>query len=115
MNVQKGTIHSIEGGNRAKCVPVNDPGIVTQPLVIPFYWRYDMGNVQVGEEVYYLEDEAMGGYIIGRCDGEWQHAIRGDVSIEGGVTATGDVVGQGKSLATHTHTDSQSGKTSPPN
>lgn len=67
-------------------MPDNDPGIVTHELVIPFYWRETMGNIRVGESVYYLEDESMGGYVIGRCDGEWDGTIRGSLTVMEDVT-----------------------------
>ena len=108
MNVQKGKIHSIIDGRKARCVPDNDPGIVTHELVIPFYWRETMGHIRVGESVYYLEDESMGGYVIGRCDGEWDGTIRGSLTV------MEDVTGKGVSLAEHTHTDSQNGETTSP-
>lgn len=38
----------------------------------------------------------------------------GDVLVDGTLTATTDVVGGGKSLKTHTHSDPQGGNTGPP-
>lgn len=110
MEVQKGRVHSIEdGGKAARCVPENDSGIVTRPLVIPFYWRETMGNIKVGESVYFLEDESQGGFVLGRCDGEWDNTLRGALVV------TEDVTASGKSLVKHTHTDSLGGGTTPPN
>lgn len=115
MEVQKGKIHSLEsGGKAARCIPDNDAGIVTRPLVIPFYWRATMGNIQVGESVYFLEDESRGGFILGRCDGEWDNTLRGSMKIEESLTVAQDVTASGKSLVNHTHTDSRGGGTSPP-
>lgn len=107
MEVQKGTVQSMNG-TTATVVPSEHPDIVTQPLVVPFYWRETMGNLQAGEEVYFLEDDAHGGYIIGRTDGEWDNTLRGTLTV------TEDVTASGKSLKSHTHTDSQGGSTSSP-
>lgn len=40
--------------------------------------------------------------------------LKGNVNVTGTVTASGDVVGAGKSLQNHTHKDSVSGNTTPP-
>lgn len=115
MEIKKGKIHNIEnGGKTARCVPSDNSEIVTLPLVIPYYWRREMGNIQIGEEIYYLEDDGLGGYIIGRTDGEWDYTLRGPMKIEENLTVTEDVTASGKSLVKHTHRDSQGGTTSPP-
>lgn len=114
--MRKGTIHDIvENGKMARVVPSNNSEIVTLPLVIPFYWRAEMGNLQIGDEVYYNEDESLGGYIYGRTDGEWDFTVRtsltitenldvqGNISTNGNVTADGDVTASGISLKGHTH------------
>ena len=116
MEIQKGPVHSIEdGGTRARCIPDTDGDIVTLPLVIPFHWRATMGNIQAGESVYFFEDEGRGGFIIGRCDGEWDNTLRGSFSVTETITATGEITGQGIALSSHTHTDSRGGGTTPPN
>lgn len=135
MEFKKGKIHNIEnGGKTARCVPSDNSEIVTLPLVIPYYWRREMGNIQVGEEIYYLEDDGLGGYIIGRTDGEWDYTLRGSMEIEKSLdvkqqlttplgeiktvtssTITADnITASGKSLAGHSHKDSQGGTTSSP-
>jgi len=96
-------------GSTAVVVPAEHPGIVTRPLVVPFYWRATMGNLQPGDEVYYLEDDEHGGYIIGRTDGEWDNTLRGSLTVTDAVqcqselTADGDVTAGGVSLMQHTH------------
>lgn len=116
MEVRKGKVHSIEnGGTLARCVPDTDDGIVTLGLVIPFYWRETMGNLQVGDPVYFFEDEGCGGMVIARCDGEWDNTLRGSFNVTENITATGEITGQGIALSAHTHTDSRGGGTTPPN
>lgn len=107
MEVQKGKVQTMSG-KTATVIPNEHPDIVTQPLVVPFYWRETMGNLQAGEEVYYLEDDEHGGYIIGRTDGEW------DNKFTGTLTVTEDVTASGISLKNHTHTGDSGGSTSPP-
>lgn len=41
--------------------------------------------------------------------------VNGDINSTGTITGSADVIGGEKSLKSHTHTDSQSGTTSPPN
>ena len=107
MEVQKGTIQSISGAT-ATVIAAAHPDIVTQPLVVPFYWRETMGNLQAGDTVYYFEDDEHGGYIIGRVDGEWDNTIRGKLTV------TEDVEADGISLKNHTHTGDSGGDTSTP-
>lgn len=107
MTTGKGTVQSINGGT-AVIVPAEHPGMVTRPLVIPFYWRAAMGNLRPGDEVYYLEDDELSGYIIGRTDGEWDNTLRASLAV------TGDVTAGGISLMQHTHIGNQGSPTSPP-
>ena len=119
MKIQIGTIQEMNG-TTATVVPNDRPDIVTQPLVVPFYWRETMGNLQPGEEVYFFENHEHGGYIIGRTDGEWDNTLRGtftvteDITAQANITASGDVTAGTISLQTHTHTGDSGGNTSPP-
>lgn len=132
MQIQKGTVQAVNGST-ATCVSAEHPEIVTQPLVIPFYWREAMGNLQPGEQVYYLEDDEHSGMILARCDGEWDYTMRhtltveqdvtlnaalsvqGDVTAAAAVNASGEVTGNGIALSTHKHTSASPGSpTSPP-
>ncbi len=107
MTTGKGIVQSITGST-AVVVPAEHPDIVTRPLAVPFYWRATMGNLQPGDEVYYLEDDEHGGYIIGRTDGEWDNTLRGTLAV------TGDVTAGGISLMQHTHTGNMGSPTSAP-
>lgn len=35
-----------------------------------------MGNIQVGEEAYYCEDDGLGGFVIDRTNGDWDYTFR---------------------------------------
>lgn len=107
MYVGKGTIQQISGST-ATVIPDEHPEMVTLPLVVPFYWRETMGNLKPGEKVYYIEDNAMAGYIIGRTNGDWDNTIRGELTV------TKDVSAGGISLVEHTHTGNMGNPTSPP-
>ncbi len=126
MSLKKGTVQSFDG-THAVIVPNDCPGIVTLPLLVPFFWRALLGNLQQGQEVYYMEDNAHGGLVLSTTEGAWDATLRGtlnvteDVTVTGGVTAGGsmsaeaDVTAGGISLKSHTHKDSQGGTTSAPN
>lgn len=120
MEVQKGIVSQMMGAC-ATVTPSQHPDIVTQPLVVPFYWREQMGNLQAGDEVYFIEDDAHGGFIIGRTNGEWDFTLRGSLVVTEkvtaeNITAKADATAAGVSLKSHTHTSAAPGApTSPPN
>ena len=95
-------------------------GSVTMPLIIPWYLRGDMGKLQPGTEVVYVEFEDKTGYILGRFDGDFQGTVPYDITVDGSITATDDVNAPDfvsdscGSYNEHKHTDSQSGTTSEP-
>ncbi len=127
-----GIVQSINGA-KAIVVPDKHPEIVTREFIVPYYWRREMGNIQPGEKVVCLLDDDMHGYILMRCDGEWDYTLRNTLTIEqavtmndtlsvqsnvtigGNMTATGTVTGGSVTLQTHTHTSTVAGTpTSPP-
>jgi bifunctional DNA-binding transcriptional regulator/antitoxin component of YhaV-PrlF toxin-antitoxin module len=119
MEVQKGTVQNITD-DKATVIPATHPDIVTQPLIVPFYWRKDMGNLQAGDKVYFFEDEEHGGQIIARVDGNWERKIdceitvTGDITAEANVNASKDVKAGSISLKNHTHGGDSGGTTSTP-
>lgn len=132
--ILKGTISTIEstpvdekGYPTSAKVISSVGGSVTRPLTIPWYLRSTMGNLAPGIEVVYALFEDRTGYILGRFDGNFQKNIPYDLIIDGNTTTNGESVVSGKVSAAdfvsdaygssnaHTHTDSQSGKTTPPN
>lgn len=133
-----GIVQSISGA-KAVVVPDKHPEIVTREFIVPYYWRHEMGNIRVGEKVLCVLDGDEHGYILMRCDGEWDYTVRntltveqavtfqdtlsvqGDVTaqsnvtISGNMTATGTVQGGAVILQSHTHTSTAPGvPTSPP-
>lgn len=120
-------------GSTATVASLEHPGVVTRPLVVPYYWRELMGNLKVGETVYYIEDDAHDGMIIARADGNWDQTIRGtltveqavtfnatlsvqsditaqsNVTVQGSITASGTITGGTVSLQLHTHLSSAPG------
>lgn len=119
MEVQKGTVQNITE-DKATVIPATHPDIVTQPLIVPFYWRKDMGNLKAGDKVYFFEDEEHGGQIIARVDGNWERKIdceitvTGDITAEANVNASKDVKAGSISLKNHTHGGDSGGTTSTP-
>lgn len=138
MNIQIGIIQEMQG-TTATVVPNDRPDIVTLPLVVPFYWRETMGNLQAGEEVYFFENHEHGGYIVGRTDGNWDNVLRGTLTVTDDITAesnvlvdkdisskanisaamnitaiAGDVLAEDISLKQHIHPGDSGGKTGAP-
>ena len=143
MQIQKGTVQAVNGST-ATCVSAEHPDIVTRQLVIPYYWRELMGNIQPGEEVYYLEDDEHEGMIIARRDGNWDQTVRGTLTVVDAVqlqstlsvqgsatfestatfngaitamsslTATGTITSGAITLTTHTHTSTAPGTPTTP-
>jgi len=130
----KGTISTIEAA------PVDDNGYsttakvlsavggsVSRPLTIPWNLRSTMGNLAPGVEVVYALFEDKSGYILGRLDGNFQTHIPYNLTIDGDTTTNGSSTVSGNvnaadfvsntygSTNSHTHTDSQGGKTTAPN
>ena len=132
MEIFTGTVQSISGA-KAVVVPDEHPEIVTREFIVPYYWRKEMGNIQPGEKVLCVLDDDMHGYVLMRCDGEWDYTLRNTLTIEqavtmndtlsvqgdvtaqsnvtisGNMTATGTVTGGSVTLQTHTHNSSAPG------
>ena len=127
MEIFTGTVQAISGA-KAVIVPDEHPEIVTREYVVPYYWRHEMGNIKPGEKVLCVLDDDMHGYVLMRCDGEWDYTIRntltveqavtfkatltvqGDITAQSNVTASGTVKGGSVTLQTHTHTSSNPGE-----
>lgn len=138
----KGTVTSLEEPKDAngdfrycKVVLDNDPGVVTQPLSIPWNWRGCFGNIQVGDRVYCVIDDNLEGCILQRIDGDWDFKIKntsdininkninigGNTTTAGNSTVTGNIEAADvktsavSSLNAHTHTGNMGSPTSGPN
>ena len=134
--INKGVISTIEGkddrnGDKtaARVLPDTADGIVTRPLVIPWYLRGKMGDLKPGDGVVFVQFEDGEGLIIARTDGEWPGVITGNVDIIKGSLKivdesltilkgnaeikAGDVTAELVSLKQHIH-EGVHEKTSPP-
>lgn len=112
--IQKGIVSSIENGKdqngnptSARILPTTSDGMVTRPLVIPWWLRGKMGNLSPGMEVAYAVFDDGTGILLSRMDGEWSGEIPGDIEV-GGDIRSGEV-----SFSSHTHTGVH-GETSTP-
>ena len=132
MQLFTGTVQSI-GGAKAVVVPDEHPEIVTREYIVPYYWRHEMGNIQPGEKVLCVLDDDMHGFVLMRCDGEWDYTIRNtliveqavtfqdtlsvssdaafsaSVTVSGSMSASGTITGGSVTLQTHTHTSTVAG------
>ena len=111
----------------ARVIPVMTPDVVTRPFPIAWTCRGNLGDLAIDSEVVCARFPDGTGLIMFRADGDHTNIfprdmrVEGDVQIDGDVhvdkqlTADTDVVGGGKSLKGHTHTDSRGGGTSAPN
>lgn len=121
--IAKGIISSIETSpvdrnndpTHAKVLPCTAQPMPTRPLVISWHLRGDMGNLKVGDKVWFAVAEDLTGIILERADGEWTGTIPGDVTITGdqtteGSTTTSDVTtSKVASLNTHKHSNGNQG------
>jgi len=92
--IDKGIISSFETDtdrngdiSKARVLPVSSQTMPTRPLVISWHLRGAMGNLQVGDEVYFALADDLSGIILERADGEWTGTIPGDVKITGNAEA----------------------------
>ena len=84
--IDKGKISTLSAdGRTATVVPDFDGAGVTVPLVIPFFLA---GSLTVKMPVVYAIFPDNTGVILCRMDGEWSHAVAGDVTISGTVSAS---------------------------
>ena len=68
----------------ARVLPLNADGVVTLPLVIMWWLRGEMGQLEVNTEVFFATVEDGSGIIFARADGEWKGWVPGDVTVEKG-------------------------------
>jgi len=125
-SIFKGIITSIKE-NTVRVAPSDAPDRVSMPITVPWHLQKKSGNLAKGMEVVYVLFDDHTGLLLGRLDGEWglwlpaleldkNLKVGNNATVSGIVTAGGDVVGAGKSLASHTHiAPAGGGGTSPPN
>ena len=71
--IQKGKVSTVAVDTAHASVTPYNGGIVTPPLVVPFYL---IGAVPVGTEVAYTIFEDNTGVILCRMDGGWNHSLQ---------------------------------------
>lgn len=105
-----GRIHRIEAmtdehgcPTMARVLPSTSDTAPTMPLVIPWWLRGTLGNLETGTDVVFAVFEDRTGIIISRADGEGGKQFPWDVRMEDKFT-----------IETHTHTCAN-GVTSQPN
>lgn len=96
--VQKGIILTLEGpadknGNptRARAQSASAEGTSTLPIIIPWYLRGKMGNLEKGTEIAFVVFDDYAGIIISRMDGNWDGTIEDDVVAKGNLTVGKDM------------------------
>ena len=83
----KGKISSFEAETdrngdpiKARVLPSTAQSMTTRPLVIPWHLRGAMGNLKVGDEVWFALANDLTGIILERTDGEWTGTIPGKIT-----------------------------------
>lgn len=97
--IHKGKISSFEADTdrngdlmKARVLPVTAETMPTRPLVISWHLRGAMGNLQVGDSVWFALANDLTGIVLERADGEWTGIIPGDVTVTGNQTTQGNTV-----------------------
>lgn len=109
--IEKGVISTVSGdGKTVTAVPSFSDAPVSPTLTVPFFLA---GSLTVGMPVVYAQFEDNTGVVLARMDGDWNHALAGDVEIKGNITAQDMITGAVSSYNGHTHTGPD-GETSGP-
>lgn len=114
--IEKGIISSFESdvdknGDliKARVLPATAQSMPTRPLVIPWHLRGVMGNLKVGDNVWFALANDLTGIIIERADGEWTGTIPGDVKTTGKLTSTDLITKSITSINSHVHGNGNNG------
>lgn len=114
--IDKGIISSFEtdvdrNGDvfMARVLPATAQSMPTRPLVIPWHLRGVMGNLKVGDNVWFALANDLTGIIIERADGEWTGTIPGDVKTTGKITSTDLTTKSITSINSHVHGNGNNG------
>ena len=114
--IDKGKISSFEAETdrngdavKARVLPCTAEAMPTRPLIISWHLRGKMGDLKVGDEVWFAVANDLTGIILERVDGEWSGIIPGDVETTGGLTSTDVTTGSVASLNGHVHSNGNDG------
>ena len=115
-HIDKGKISSFEAdvdrnGDliKARVLPSTAQSMPTRPLIISWHLRGVMGNLKVGDEVWFAMANDLTGIILERADGEWTGTIPGDVKTTGKLTSTDLTTDLVASVNSHVHTNGNNG------
>lgn len=83
--------------NPTKCTiaPLMQEGVVTPEFSIQYWLRGNMGKLEVGTKVVYIQFPDGSGTVIARADGNWDGILPDELLTEKGVTVTKDVLIKG--------------------
>ena len=114
--IDKGKISSFEpeldrNGDpiKARVLPSTAQSMPTRPLVISWHLRGKMGNLQIGDDVWFALANDLTGIILERVDGEWSGTIPGDVTTTGKLTSTDLTTDAVASINNHVHGNGNNG------
>ena len=114
--IDKGIISSFESDvdrNKdvfmARVLPSTAQSMPTRPLVISWHLRGVMGNLKVGDEVWFALANDLTGIIFERADGEWTGTIPGNVTTTGKLTSTDLTTDSVASQNSHVHSNGNNG------
>ena len=114
--IDKGKISSFEAdvdrnGDpiKARVLPCTAQTMPTRPLVISWHLRGKMGNLKVGDDVWFALANDLTGIILERADGEWSGTIPGDVTTTGKLTSTDLTTSSVASINSHVHSNGNNG------
>ncbi len=115
--IDKGKISSFEtekdrNGDpiKARVLPSTAQSMPTRPLVISWHLRGAMGNLKVGDDVWFALANDLTGIILERVDGEWSGTIPGDVTTTGKLTSTDLTTDSVTSVNSHVHSNGNNGQ-----
>ena len=114
--IDKGIISSFESDTdrngdliMARVLPSTAQTMPTRPLVISWHLRGVMGNLNVGDEVWFALANDLTGIIFERADGEWTGTIPGEVTTTGKFTTTDLTTDLVASVNSHVHGNGNNG------
>ena len=115
-HIDKGKISSFEAdvdrnGDliKARVLPSTAQSMPTRPLIISWHLRGVMGDLKVGDEVWFAMANDLTGIILERADGEWSGTIPGDVTTTGKLISTDLTTNSITSVNTHVHGNGNNG------
>lgn len=114
--IDKGKISSFESETdrngdpiKARVLPSTAQSMPTRPLVIPWHLRGVMGNLKVGDNVWFALANDLTGIILERADGEWTGTVPGDVTTTGKLISTDLTTNSVASVNSHIHGNGNEG------